>query len=311
VQIGVLGVVLTVAAAWLTAHRLLAPLARLADGAERISAGELDQRVGDPRYHHEIAQVANAIDAMLGRLEEAFARQQRFVHDASHELRTPLTIARGHLEVLELEEEPDPQEVRATIDLAIAELDRMGRMVEGLLTLARLQEEGVARPQAVSVRGLVERAARRAAPIGGGRTITTVVGKGADVDLAGDAGVLDGVLLNLVTNAVRHTRDDGRIEISAARAGTVVRIAVADDGEGIDPEFLPRVFDRFSRADGSRRRDTGGVGIGLAIARLAIEAHGGTIDVASTPGAGATFTITLPAGGAPPTRTDGSLAASV
>jgi signal transduction histidine kinase len=310
-QIGVLGVILTVGAAWLTAHRLLAPLTRVAEAAERISAGDLDQRVSDPRYHHEIAQVATAIDAMLARLEEAFARQQRFVHDASHELRTPLTIARGHLEVLLLEEDPAPEEVRATIDLAIAELDRMGRMVEGLLTLARLQEEGVARPQAVSVRGLVERAARRAGPIGGERTIATAIGEGAEVDVDGDQAALDGVLLNLVTNAVRHTREDGRIEISAERAAGLVRIAVADDGEGIEPEFLPRVFDRFSRADGARRRDTGGVGIGLAIARLAVEAHGGTITVASEPGAGTTFTVTLPVGRAPLLpRPDGSLTAS-
>ena len=139
----------------------------------------------DPRYHHEIAQVATAIDAMLARLEEAFARQQRFVHDASHELRTPLTIARGHLEVLLLEDDPAPEEVRATIDLAIGELDRMGRMVEGLLALARLQEEGVRRPQSVSVRGLVERAARRAAPIGGERTIAVRIADDADVDVVG------------------------------------------------------------------------------------------------------------------------------
>jgi signal transduction histidine kinase len=311
-QIGVLGLVLTVAAAWFTAHRLLAPLARVADGAARISAGDLDQRVSDPRYHHEIAQVATAIDAMLARLEEAFARQQRFVHDASHELRTPLTIARGHLEVLQLQRDPSPDEVRATIDLAIAELTRMGHMVDGLLTLARMEEEGgVVRPQAVPVRGLVERAVRRAAPIADGRTISATVADAADVDVVGDAGALDGVLLNLVTNAVRHTGDAGRIELSAERSADTVRIAVADDGEGIEPDFLPHVFDRFSRADGARQRDTGGVGIGLAIARLAVEAHGGTIDVASQLGVGTTFTITLPVRREYSARPHGPLAASV
>jgi signal transduction histidine kinase len=292
-QIGAIGLIATLLIAWFAVHRALRPLQWIADGAARVSAGDLDVRLGDHERNDEIAVVAQAIDAMLERLQESFNAQRRFVQDASHELRTPLTIARGHLEVLLLQPNPPPAEVRETVGLAVDELDRMGKVVTSLLRLARLDEEGLSDLKPVPVRALLEDAAARARPLGD-RMIAVAIEPGADVDLLGDRDSLDQVLLNLVSNAVRHTRDGGRIVLGAGVRGSEIALVVADDGEGIPPAVLPTLFDRFTRADTARRRDTGGAGLGLAICRSIVEAHGGVIGAASEPGHGATFTVLLP-----------------
>jgi signal transduction histidine kinase len=201
--------------------------------------------------------------------------------------------------VLLMQREPAPADVRETVGLAVAELDRMGRLVASLLRLARIDEEGLVDPKPVRVATIVAAAADRAAPLGD-RRITTHVDPDADVAVLGDAEALDQVLLNLVSNAVRHTRPGGRIGISAARRGNEVAISVTDDGEGIPPEVLPTLFDRFTRADTARRRDTGGAGLGLAICRAIVEAHGGVIGASSVPGHGASFTVLLPVMTEPP-----------
>ena len=293
-EIGALGLALTLGVAWFAVHRALRPLGSIARRAARVSAGDLDVRFRDLGATDEIAVVAHAIDAMLERLQEAFLAQRRFVQDASHELRTPLTIARGHLEVLLLQRDPSPSDVRETVVLAVEELDRMGKVVTSLLRLARVDEEGISDAGPVSVRALLDAAAARARRLGD-RTIAIQVDPEADIDVVGDRDSLDQVLLNLVSNAVRHTRPGGRIVLGAARRRGEVAITVADDGEGIPPDVLPALFDRFTRADTARRRDTGGSGLGLAICRAIVEAHGGVIGAASEPGNGATFTILLPA----------------
>ncbi len=293
-QIGVAGVVLTLELAWLAAHRALRPLQRMADRAAEVTAGEPDARVSERGARRdEIGRLGAAIDEMLGRLETAYAAQRRFVHDASHELRTPLTIARGHLEVLVLDPDPPPEETRAVVALVVAEIDRVSRLVTSLLSLARL-EDGVA-----GVRGPVEAGAllHEAAARGGAlapREFAVTV-EPPDLVLDTDREALASVLLNLISNAVRHTQEGGRIALAARRIDVGVEVVVSDDGSGIPPDLLPVLFDRFTRADPARGRDTGGSGLGLAICRSLIEAHDGTIEAFSPPGAGATFVIRLPA----------------
>jgi signal transduction histidine kinase len=246
--------------------------------------------MGPVRSHDEIADVADAIDAMLDRLEGAFAAQSRFVHDASHELRTPLTIARGHLEMA-LAPGHDPAELDAAARVAISELDRMARLVESLLRLARTGAGGPRMGEIVDVGEVAERVAERSRVLGE-RTWQVAAGAGATVE--GDADAIEQVLVNLVSNAVRHTAPGQAIRVGVAVAGDTVVIEVADAGEGIDPDLLPTLFDRFTRADAARGRDTGGAGLGLAICRAIVEAHGGRISAASAPGQGATFTVVLP-----------------
>jgi len=284
------GLVPATAAAWLAASRALAPLSRIAQRASRVTAGDLSVRMGTVRSHDEIADVANAIDAMLDRLEGAFAAQRRFVHDASHELRTPLTIARGHLETA-LVPGREPAELDAAVRVAIAELDRMGRLVESLLRLARTGADDAPVREPVDVGELAHRVVERSKVLG---DRTWSVDAAPDAIVEGDGGAIEQVLLNLVSNAVRHTAAGQAIEVRIDAAAGSVTVEVADSGEGIDPALLPTLFDRFTRADAARGRDTGGAGLGLAICRAIVEAHGGTIAAASAPGRGATFTVELP-----------------
>jgi two-component system, OmpR family, sensor kinase len=287
--VGAIGLVPATAAAWWAARRALSPLSRIAQRASRVTAGDLSVRMGPVATQDEIGDVATAIDAMLDRLEAAFAAQRRFVHDASHELRTPLTIARGHLEVAFLGDDA-PAELRQAVAVSIAELDRMGRLVDSLLRLARAGEGGGGR-RPLDLSALTQAAVDRCRVLGD-RSWRIDGARGAYVE--GDEGALEQVLLNLLSNAVRHTAPGDDITVATAVDGGLVRVEVCDSGEGIDPELLPTLFDRFTRADSARSRDTGGAGLGLAICHAIVTAHGGTITARSRPGEGAAFLISLP-----------------
>ncbi len=285
-----IGLLPATAAAWWVARRALRPLSRIAQRASRVTAGDLSVRMGPVTTHDEIGEVATAIDAMLERLEVAFAAQRQFVHDASHELRTPLTIARGHLEVA-LPADGGSPELRQAVGVAIGELDRMGQLVDSLLRLARAGAREGGERTTVDVSALAEATVERCRVLGE-RTWRLETTPDAYVD--GDAGALEQVFLNLLSNAVRHTVAGDSIAVSTTIAGDRVRIEVADSGEGIDPALLPSLFDRFTRADNARSRDTGGAGLGLAICHAIVEAHGGTITAESPPGQGARFAVELP-----------------
>jgi len=288
---GGIGILLTAVLAWLAARSALRPLSVMTKRAELVTAGRPEARVGPIGGTDEIARLTAAIDEMLERLQSAFAAQQRFVQDASHELRTPITIARGHLEVLDPQRE-EPAAVQAEINLAVSELERMGRLVERLLLLARAGEIPADRMRRIDAGALVEEAVAR---VRGDADRTWRVERPAvDATVYGDHDALVDVLSNLFANAIRHTQDDGTIDVVVATSTDGVHITVIDDGDGIPPALLPHLFDRFTRADAARSRDAGGAGLGLAICRAYVEAHGGTIVARATPGHGATFDITLP-----------------
>ena len=285
-----IGLVPATAAAWLVTRSALSPLSRIAQRASRVTAGDLSVRMGPVKTHDEIADVATAIDGMLDRLEVSFAAQRRFVHDASHELRTPLTIARGHLEVALPPEDASP-ELRAAVRVAIDELDRMGRLVDNLLRLAQADEQTESTRKRIDVALLAEGLVQRSLVLGDRDWQVHTDGE-AIVD--GDEDALNEVLLNLIFNAVRHTSPNDTIDVRVATRGDRITLEVADTGDGIDPAILATLFDRFTRADSARSRDTGGAGLGLAICRAIVEAHGGTIAAESTLGHGARFIIDLP-----------------
>jgi two-component system sensor histidine kinase BaeS len=282
----------TVAATALVARRLLIPLRELQRAAGRWSAGGLATRVsvtgGD-----ELADVARALNDMAGALEAQERLKRDLTNDVAHELRTPLTNLRCHLEALQ---DGVVGATPETLSTLLVEVTHLQRLVEDLGDLARAEAGQLTlQAAAVDLAGVVAHLAKELAPRLRHANLSL------DVDLpsglpaiSADRERLLQVLRNLIDNAIAHTPGGGHIRLWAVPATGVVTIHVEDSGTGIGAEHLPHVFDRFYRTDPSRSRVTGGVGLGLAIVRQLVVAHGGTIRVASEPGRGASFTIEWP-----------------
>ena len=236
--------------------------------------------------------VAAAFERRFSRLDEALARQRRFVSDASHELRTPVTAIRGQLEVLAGRDEPDVGEVRHLERVALTEIARIERLVEDMLALARLEEDARLRPAPVALpdflAGFLSDGMR---PKGTGdypvSDFAVELGELPAGTLRADPEALTRVLRNLLGNARRHAGPAGRVALSAVAHGSRLTIRVDDDGPGIPPAERERVFDRFHRSDAARDRRSGGAGLGLAIAREIVELHGGRIWAEASPLGGA------------------------
>lgn len=285
----VLGSLLLVssAVAWVAAGDVLRPLRLLADTARRISESDLSRRIpvdGDD----EIAQLAGTFNDMLDRLEHAFATQRRFVDDAGHELRTPITVIRGQLEMLG----DDPLERAAAIRLVTGELDRMSRIVEDLLVLAKSEQPDFIQRHPIDLAEFVDELSVKASALS---SRPVPVKANAHAVVLGDRQRLTQGVMNLAHNAVEHTPEIASVSMGAQTDGRWTRIWVSDTGPGIPPSEVNRLFDRFARGH-SGRRPTGGAGLGLSIVKAVAEGHGGTVEVASD-GNGTTFTIVIPSNG--------------
>jgi signal transduction histidine kinase len=228
-------------------------------------------------------------------IRQSFERQRGFVADASHELRTPLTIIRGNAEMLELSETAQlgEEDLRGLGDI-VGQAAYMEQLVADLSLLARLDEGRLPlRKEPVEVRETVESVARSVRALGSGKHVDVELDVPSGMIVHADPVRLQEVLLALVENAVRHVPEGGRIKITG-ETGRTASVTVADNGPGIDPAHLGRIFDRFYRLDEARTRSGGGTGLGLSIAQAIARAHGGEIAASNAPGGGAVFTLTLP-----------------
>ena len=294
---------------WLLAGRALAPVNRIRASAEDIandrSAASLSRRVEVPPTADEIAQLAATFNDMLDRIEQAFAAQRRFVADASHELRTPLTSIKGNIDVLRRQlaasRPVSPDDIVDALGDVGRESARMSRLVEDLLALARNEAAGYVRSadmHSTSLDALAAEAIRTAEGLAQGQRLE--LDAQHHVIVHGNSDQLVQIMLILLDNAIRHTPADGSITLRVRRDPDPVdnvacaRIDVEDTGDGIDPEHLPHLFERFYRADNARDRNSGGTGLGLSIALAIVRRHGGWIDVTSAPERGTRFTVWLP-----------------
>ncbi len=272
--------------AWLVAGRLLRPVELLAETAEDITEHDLGQRL-PVQGTAEIADLIRSFNAMVDRLEGAVNEQRQFLNDASHELRTPLTVMRGHLEVAS----KNPAKAADATAVALTELDRMGRIVDDLLVLARANEIGFLRLAPVDSDDFLSSILNRVSGMSDHRWVVDALPLGV---VHADVQRLDQVMLNLCVNAARHTPPGSEIGIGAELMAGTLRMWVRDTGEGIPAADHARIFERFKR--GSSQRTAGsGAGLGLSIVRAIAEAHGGWVSVESAPGEGATFTVVVPA----------------
>lgn len=277
--------------AWVLAGRALQPVEAIRTEVEAISGSTLDRRVPVPSSGDEVARLAQTMNAMLDRLEDASTRQQRFVADASHELRSPVAAIRTELEVAQRTAEPG--DWPAIADRLLVEEARLEAVIADLLLLATL-EEGAPMPDAVAVDLAVEahEEARRRAPDRAGVAVEVDVPTNAVV--LGSRMQLRRALANLLDNAGRHARTTVRLSV-CERDGRV-RVLVDDDGPGIPEDDRERVFGRFVRLDDHRARSAaGGAGLGLSLVRRIAERHGGTASVETAPLGGARLVLDLPA----------------
>jgi two-component system OmpR family sensor kinase len=289
------------AVAWVVVRVGLLPLDRMGHTAGAIAGGDLSRRVTDTDPRTEVGRLGISLNAMLDRLEAAFAERRasedklrRFLADASHELRTPLASVRGYAELFRMGALADADEQARALRRIEDEAARMGVLVEDLLTLARLDEVADAPHLEVDAGELARDAAADARATAPDREIAVRADPGLLV--LGDPYQLRQVLGNLLRNALTHTPEGAPVDVAAERADGGVRLEVRDHGPGLpagaDPEEL---FQRFWRAEAGRTRGKGGAGLGLAIVAAIADAHGGRVEAANADGGGARFTVWLPA----------------
>jgi heavy metal sensor kinase len=277
--------------------RALRPVRHITQAAAELGAGDLSRRL-KVRGKDELSQLALTFNEMIARLQEAFQRlehlyeqQRRFTADASHELRTPLTTIKANTS-LALTGQRSVAEYREALEATDEAADVMNRIVQDLLLLARSDSGSLVMDRRlVSLASVVDRAATGLRPAPECRMTIDLE---PDLKANGDSHHLRRLFCNLLENAIRHT-PVGEIRVTGRREGKMVRISVQDTGEGISPEHLPHVCDRFYRVDTARSRARGGAGLGLAICRSIAEAHGGLLEISSRVEEGTTATVLLPA----------------
>lgn len=273
------------ALAWVVAGGVLRPLRTLSETVQSINESDLSRRIpvdGDD----EIARLGLTFNAMLDRLEEAFDTQRRFVDDAGHELRTPITVIRGNLEVMG----DDPDDRAQTVALVTDELDRMARIVDDLLLLAKSEQADFVNPLPIDLGEFLDDILAKAGFLD---DRPWSIGHRDEVVVVGDEQRLTQAMMNLVRNAIEHTPAGTPVTIGGTVADDRVALWVHDEGPGIPETDRERLFERFARGAG-RKRASDGAGLGLAIVAAIAEGHGGTVEVHGGPGSGTTIVLRIP-----------------
>jgi signal transduction histidine kinase len=287
VLLAISGVALLMATgiAWVVAGRILKPVRLVRTTAAQLTEQDLTRRI-PVHGRDDVAALAETFNAMLDRLERAFAAQRQFVDDAGHELRTPITIVRGHLELMG----DDPGEREETIRLVTDELDRMSRIVEDLLLLAKAERPDFVRPEPVQLAELTADVYVKARTLGERDWQLAEV---ADREAELDPQRITQAMVQLAQNAVQHTTTGQTIRIGSRAEGSAVELYVVDSGPGVQPQDAQVIFERFRRGTARRGARGSGAGLGLSIVRAIAEAHGGRVRLHDTEGGGATFVLTL------------------
>ena len=287
-------IVLGGAGGYFLSKRTLKTVDNVTTLAERISTTNLKERIAYRGPDDEMKRLADTFDGMLNRLENAFESQNRFIQDASHELRTPIAVAKTNIDVLEMDKKPTIKEYRHLIEVFKLSIERMSKLSDKLLVLARENQEA-SEWSTVNISKLI------------GEVVTEfntsairsnvelqLLPSPEELSVRGDAFTLKQAISNVVDNAIRYNRPGGKVSILTKVVDNNLIIQVEDSGIGISKEDQQRIFDRFYRVDKSRSREQGGSGLGLAMVKKIVESHGGKITVDSIPGAGSTFEIYLP-----------------
>lgn len=287
------GLLLAVVAGRGMARVALAPLVRLAQAARAIDAGNLAQRLPVRGTHDELDDVAVAFNDTLMRVEDAVGEMRQFSTALAHELRTPIAALRGEIELTALRAGA-PEEQRRAAASQLEELDKLKRLIDQLLTLARAESGQIPLERSrVALAPLAASIVEQLEPVAQAQGLSLSVELDAEPLVEGDAAWLERLLLNLLDNAFKFTPRGGRVRVRVSDTGAAARIEVHDSGIGMPPDVLPHVFERFYRADPARSPGSVGAGLGLSLVKWIVDRHHGSITATSAAGAGSTFTVDL------------------
>lgn len=274
--------------------KAFSPVKKIVGAAKKITAEDLSHRIEPTGSKDEISELVETFNDMISRLESSFKQIKQFSSDASHELKTPLTAIRGEIEVI-LRRERKREEYKKTLKSVLEETDKLGKIIDNLLFLSRMDSQSIK----LSFRKVpldevflevfeeTEKIARR-------KKVHLILKKIQQVNIEGEENQIKRVFTNLIDNAIKYTQEGGKVEISLEKERSLAKFTVRDTGIGIPEAALPYIFDRFYRVDKARSRETGGCGLGLAIAKWIVDAHKGKIEVKSKVGEGSIFIVSLP-----------------
>jgi heavy metal sensor kinase len=290
------GLLMAASAGWGMARLALRPVKELGQAAHEISISRLDHRLPLRGSHDELDRLASTFNEVFARLQQAVQQMREFTASVSHELRTPLAALRGEAEVALATPRP-VADYQRILESQLEEFDKLSRMVNELLTLARAEAGEIhLRADHVDLASLVRSGADLLRPLAEERRLSLVMESESAVEVTGDPQWLEPVVLNLLDNAIKFTEPGGTIGVRVGSEGGKATLIVSDTGVGISAEALPHIFEPFYRADSSRSKQVAGVGLGLALVRWIVDAHGGSMRVKSQPGAGTCVTVLLPLG---------------
>jgi heavy metal sensor kinase len=279
---------------WLIASRALRPLQDISATASRISGGNLSERINVADTENELGQLAGVLNSTFARLEAAFAQQRQFTADASHELRTPIAVLLSEAQTT-LARPRSAEEYRETVEACLDTAQQMRRLTESLLELARFDAgQEKLRHEPIDLAEIARASVELVQPLAAERSVQ-IHSDLSPAEVPGDAVRIGQVITNLLTNAIRYNKPQGQVRVRTHGEQGCAVLTMTDSGEGITAEDHPRIFERFYRADKSRSSAQGRTGLGLAICKAIVDAHGGSIEVISEPEAGTTFIVRLPA----------------
>lgn len=282
--------IFSVGAGYFLMRRVMKTVGRITETAVEISRGDLERRIEYIGPPDEVGRLARVFDEMLSRISQTMESQKRLLADVSHQLKTPLTVIRGNLELMSRAKTMSTEDMNETLAVVIAETDYMKTMLEGLLLLERINETEPLTESIVDLRTFISEVFTSAIVMARREWQLSEI---QDVKIRIDSTKLRGALLNLLDNAAKATSVEDVIEVSAGVEDGWLQISVRDTGSGIAEEHLSSIFERFERGTS---RDQRGAGLGLAIVKAVVNAHGGNVNVQSTPGFGSLFNIRLPIG---------------
>src|SRR5262245_28683427 len=287
-------VIIAVAGGYLLMRRALRPVDEITRSAERITSRNLGERLPAAETGDELERLSVGLNRMIARLDESFQHIHRFSADASHELRTPLTILRGELEAA-VQQRQITQELRETLGSALEETERLSRIVESLMAIARL-DAGEARVESAlfDLAELTSGTTEQMRLLAEDKNVGLLCEAEQTVRVEGDRARLKQVIVNLVDNAIKYTPTGGLVGVKVWASDGHAMLEVSDNGVGIPPEALSHIFERFYRVDKARSRQMGGAGLGLSIIKAIVTAHGGQVRVESVEGKGSCFLVELP-----------------